>query len=104
MVKLIMCRPPSVLLSNGSMVHKQSQTKMVMTISHADPPTVLLKNGFMVHNQTNTDRLRKLSATLLENVWLARMTLKVKMERYRSSHHVLNATRNKLSIDSHLAT
>ena len=45
----------------------------------------------MVHNQTNADTLRKLSVTFLENVWLARMTLKVKMERNRFAHHVPNA-------------
>ena len=45
----------------------------------------------MVHNQTNADRLQKLSVTFLENVWLARMTLKAKMERNRSAHHVPDA-------------
>ena len=78
---------------------------MVVTISRADPPTVLLENGSMVHNQTNADRLRKLSVTFLENVWLARMTLKAKMERNRSAHHVPNVLqKNKLSVDSRLAT
>ena len=108
--------PPTVLLNNSSMVHnqanmnrnshltcrlcsrmvlwfiiKQSLTETVIPISCANPPTVLLENGSMVHNQTNTDRLRKLLlVTFLDNVWLAGMTLKAKMERNR---HVPNATR-----------
>ena len=51
---------------------------MVMTVSCANPPTVLPENSSMVHNQTNVDRLRKLLAYFLENVWpkqLARATL-----------------------------
>ena len=59
----------------------------------------------MVHNQTNTGRLRKLSVTFLENVWLAGTTLKAKMERNRSAHHVpIMLQENKLSMDSRLAT
>ena len=68
---------------------KQTQTETDMT----DPPTVLLKNGSVAHNQMNVDRLRKLSATFLENVWpkqLAWTTL-AKMERNRSTHHVPKA-------------
>ena len=77
---------------------KETRAETVIAISRANPPTVLLENGSMVHNQMNVDRLRKLSATFLENVWskrLARKTLKAKMERNRSTHHVPNATRNK---------
>ena len=89
--------PPTVLLNNCSMVHNQANTNENGN-NHlmCRPPTVLLKNGSMVHNQTNADRLRKLSVTFLENVWLAQMTLKAKMERNRSAHHVPNAVRVKV--------
>ena len=60
-----MCRPPTVLLENGSMVHNQANTNENGN-DHLTP-TVLLENGSMVHNQTNTDRLQKLSVTFLEN-------------------------------------
>ena len=73
---------------------KQTRMKAVITISRAAPPTVLLENSSMVHNQVNADRLRKLSVTFLENVWLW-LARTVKMERNRSAHHVQvpNATR-----------
>ena len=72
-VTISIADPPTVLLKNSSMV--QTRTETVITVSCADPPTILLENGSMVHNQTNTDRLWKLSATFLENVWLARPTM-----------------------------
>ena len=54
--KLITCRPPTVLLNNGSMVHNQANTNENSN-DHlmCRPPTVLLENGSMVHNQANTD-------------------------------------------------
>ena len=55
--KLITCRPPTVLLNNGFMVHNQTITnKNGNNHLTCRPPIVLLENGSMVHNQTNADR------------------------------------------------
>ena len=50
------------------MVHNQANTNENSN-DHlmCRPPTVLLENDSMIHNQMNADRLRKLSVTFLEN-------------------------------------
>ena len=56
-----------------------------MTISHADPPTVLLENGFMVHKQMNMETIshpfRECFPMFPWSKRLAQTMLKVKMER-----------------------
>ena len=77
------------------MVHNQANTNENGNnhLTCRPPYSFTGECGSMVHNQMNADRLRKLLVTFLENVWLARMTFKAKMERNISAHHAPNATR-----------